>query len=616
MDAFDPEKFVFPSDARAARQPSKPQPQPRPQPQPAAPPQAEPSAARAAPAQSSSFDADAFEFPSDIAQKPNYQTMPWSKAAATGVSNFVPSATKAAGEMIESFYPENIPETAMGLGNVAYGAVSKGLGALGVKQDPKEKEIAEGPLNALLKHYGDKYADAAAVKKVMAEDPASLLADVSSVLTMTPKGLAKVPGIGGVASTARAVGELGTPLIGPAKAIGAAASSVSPAVNAALSGLSGVSLKSLQEAAKAGVTSDRTFWQAMSGEIPAHQLVNDIGSAISQVAKERAEKYKAGMSTLSQTRMLPFQPIEKALDKIKSMAFSGPAMGVKNEVAAQAYADMVAKINEWKANAAIHPYYQTVHGFDDLKQALGAIADKFRDKSEYSSLSAVRGAVKNEISKVDPQYADIMESYQGMSREIEELNKELLTKRGSDGSVIRKLFRAQNDKHKQALLEDLAKRDPSLPAKIAGLEVAHAHGHVGENIGFGALLNLLINEKGHLGPVALAAGAAALGSPATAARTAAGVKAATAPFSFAGRAASAASPIVGSVQLLDDARQNPARRPGRATGGAVGITADRLIAMAKASRRKIQGRSKAILAQPDEHVVSALKAVNKQMQGQ
>jgi hypothetical protein len=91
------------------------------------------------------------------------------------------------------------------------------------------------------------------------------------------------------------------------------------------------------------------------------------------------------------------------------------------------------------------------------------------------------------------------------------------------------------------------------------------------------------------------------------------------PINAAGLATPSVDQAYGSVSPLVEQeydRTFGGNREGRATGGSVGITADRLIAMAKASRRKIQGRSKAILSQPDEHVVSALKAVNKQMQGQ
>lgn len=67
------------------------------------------------------------------------------------------------------------------------------------------------------------------------------------------------------------------------------------------------------------------------------------------------------------------------------------------------------------------------------------------------------------------------------------------------------------------------------------------------------------------------------------------------------------------IPLIDQAYE----RTGRATGGRTGgPTAERLIAMSKAARRKIQGRTQAILKQPDDRVVRALKIANNEMQGQ
>lgn len=585
------EEFMLPSQRRKAA--------------PAAP------AAPASPApQQAAAKEEQFTLPSQVRNKPNYETMPASDVAGRALANLPKNAWDVTKETASAFLPENIPETAMGLGNLAYGAVSKGLNALGVQQEPKERAQHEEALDKLLKHYGDKYGSLSGVKQAIAERPAEVIADLSAVATgATPAMVRGLPGAAGqLARATRTVGELGTPIVGPAKVVGKVAEAVSPITNAAMAPIAGVSARSLNDAAKAGVTSDPSFWRAMSGEITAHDIINDVDAALSKVAKERSDKYVAGMSDLSKTAVLPFDPIDKAVSTIDKLAYSGPAKVVKNPDAVRAAQEIRDTVDAWKQAAQSDPYYSSIHGFDELKQAISNISKTYRGTPADKAVSDVAKAVKAEIQKIDPQYAEVMDSYATMTDELNELRKELL---GSDrlttGAKMRKLLKAQGSKYKTELIDELMRRDPSLGAKISGMEVNQAHGHAGEAT-IGGLISLIL-EHPELTKAAVVG--AAIGSPARAAKTAAAIKQGMFLPEQAGRAAGKMSPVVGAVHLLEDEK-----RPGRAAGGAVGITADRLIAMAKASRRKIQGRSKAILAQPDEHVVSALKAVNKQMQGQ
>lgn len=536
-----------------------------------------------------------------------YREMPASEVARRAITTFPGSAAGVIKGSIEPFYPENIGQTATGMGQVAAGAVSKGVGALGFEQDPQEKQRTEAALDAVAKAYGDKYGSVEGVKKALAEDPASVLADLSSVMTMGGGSAARIPGVlGTIGRVTRTAGEAIGPISGPAKAVGAAAKTVSPAVNAALSGLSGTSFSSLQEAAKSGVTGDKTFWRSMSGEISPAQVVDDVRNSISEIAQDRSSDYLSGMSSLKAQQPLSFSAVDNAINRAKSTAQFG-TINI-NQKAAEAIREMEQKVAEWKAAAQTDPMYQGIAGFDALKRAIHDIGStNYRGTPGDKAVEIVRNAVKDEIKKVDPKYADVMEKYQEATDQLNELRKELTTNRGTVGQNLRKLLKSQNDKYKNNLLEDLAKKDPDIFAKIAGQEVAHAHGHAMGTLGFGGLLSMLLQD-----PKAFAAAVplATMSLPKVAARTAYGTQLATSPLIEVGEALGRRySPAVAGAQAIGSEER---ARKGRATGGKVqAMTADKLIRMAEAAKRSIGKHTEEILKAPDEHVVRALDIANK-----
>ena len=198
-------------------------------------------------------------------------------------------------------------------------------------------------------------------------------------------------------------------------------------------------------------------------------------------------------------------------------------------------------------------------------------------------------SVKNEIGKIDPKYANVMDRYSEMSDELGNLRKELTAGRGTTGTGLRKLLRAQNDKYKLELIDELAKRDPSLPAKISGVEIAHAHGHAAGVASFGALISHLLSDPHALVPTGIATAASI---PQVAARTAAGVKQATVRLKLQANGASAVSPLIGAIHARDEERK---AREGRAAGGRTvqkAQTAQSLLAAVKRARKAIQSQTR------------------------
>lgn len=572
-------------------------------PEPGQPPAPPPAAGEPAPTKNPLlFDPSMVEKPAGLPREA-YEKMPALEVGARALKAAPSSVAGLVKGTIEPFYPENIPGTLMGAGQMAAGAVSKGVGAMGFEQDPAEKEKTEAALNAVAEHYKDKYGSVAGVKQALAEDPAGVMADISSVLTLGGGAAARVPGMIGTAGRiAKTAGEVAGPITGPAKAAGAIAKGVSPAVNLALSGLSGISFGSLQEAAKSGVTGEKAFWNSLSGQVTPKQVVDDVIGSISATAADQKSNYLAGMSSLQAAKPLSFSPVDSAVNRAKGVARFG-TINI-NQKAAEALGEIESKINEWKEAAASDPMYQGIAGFDSLKRAIDdIITTNYKGTPADKVVSIVRNAVKEEIQKADPKYAKVMEDYDEAKSHLDDLRRELTVNRGAVGQNLRKLLRSLNDKYKNNLLQDIAEKDPDIFAKIAGQEVAHAHGHSGGVLQLGGLLSLLLQD-----PRAFAATlpAAVLGSPKVAASTAYGVQKATQPFISTGEAIGTKySPVVAGAQLARE-------REGRATGGGVrAVTAQQLISMADLAKKSINDRTKEILKAPDEHVVKALDIANK-----
>ena len=266
-----------------------------------------------------------------------YKEMPAAEVARRAIEATPKSFVGAVKSTVEPFYPENIPETAMNIGQLAAGAVSKGVGALGFEQDKAEKAKTEAVINQVMQHYGEKYGSTEGFKKAVAEDPMSVLADVSSALTLGGGAAARAPGmLGTVGKLARTTGEVTGPISGPVKVAGKAAELISPLANVALSGLSGTSVQSLNEAAKAGITGNPVFWKSMAGDISPEQVVSSVRKSLSDIAKERSDQYVSGMSSLDATKPLSYKSVEDAIKDAKSVAYHGPSGLVKNKKAAEA----------------------------------------------------------------------------------------------------------------------------------------------------------------------------------------------------------------------------------------------------------------------------------------
>lgn len=564
-----------------------------------------------------------YSFPEKEKAASEYTNMPLSEAAMRGVQKFPESAVTTAKSMVEPFYPSNIPQTAVNLGQLGYGAVSKGLGALGIQESPEKKAQDEAVLDAVMQQYKERYGSGEGFKKAIAEDPAGVMSDVFGVAT----GAARAPGlVGGLGRTTQAV--VGAPLTAPIKAAEVAVKAPGEIGLGALRTASGLSAETLAEARRAGHTNNPAFWASASGEIPTSKIVDTVRNTINDVVQERSDNYLSKMSDLrSRNDILPFNNVDNALLDARSRVFSGPAGIEMNSQAAAALKDATAKVNEFKKAAAENPFYQTIEGFDHLKRALDDIGSNYMDPTAKDVISNARNAAKKVIADKDPRYAEIMDEYAAASGEIREFEKELIARRQgkTTGQDLRTLLRAQKNPYKKELLDELEKRNPDLGALIAGQEVAQAHS---------PRMPQMLASAAAYGVSPLALMALPFTSPQIAAKTAYGLGKLERPFTLPSQMMRGAipqsimeqmptraelatpailagrtglrEPVEGQVEFMPERQQ-------RKSGGrtlSMKTTADSLIAATERAKKKIQSDTKPLLDEPDEHVVSALKVAN------
>lgn len=558
------------------------------------------------------------------------QPLRWSDVPGKAAQNIVPSAKAAALGMVEPFLsPMQTIET---IGNLGKGALSKAKGAMGYPRAPEEEKT----IDALGQFYKDRYGSEEGFKKALAEDPVGVAADLSTFVGGGGSLLARAPGMAGKAGEAlSAAGRAMNPINAAATVAAPAMIPAMAALNYPLSLKSGAPVPSLQRALKAGWKGSEPFKEQISGGDPT-EIVNKAHDAVAAIAQKRREDYLAGMANVAgSSTPVDYTDINNALRKAAKDVTHGSK--VYKREAGEMLRQLTKEIVDWQRTPSTPDVnYHNIEGVDKLKQLVGELRANARPGSPADAVATkVYNSIRDTLGKHDPNYLKVMEDYGDLSDQLKQLKTTLsVNPRASVDTTLRKLLLGdkQKDGSKGKLLKELSKVDPDIADMIAG-HLLSSWVPTGFTGGIGAALSAAHGIGAYAGaadPVSAIAGAAA-SSPRILGNVNYGVGRLAHPGGGMPLMVTAPLNIIDDANNSIEAPAQPAEerpyfpgeeeaaapaRPGRATGGSVGITADRLIAMAKASRRKIQGRSKAILSQPDEHVVSALKAVNKQMQGQ
>lgn len=302
-----------------------------------------------------------------------------------------------------------------------------------VGEDKASREVAK----KVGQFYVDRYGSVEGAKKAIAEDPAGVLADVSTVLTggamAAPRAVAQP--IARAASLVDPLAIAGRATLGTARLTGKAASNI-------LGLTTGAGKEALEQAFQAGRKGGATaeqFVTNLRGQVDPTEVLDIARKNLDEMNNLKQTEYRSGMVNIKNDKsVLDFAEIDKALQNATNkVTYKGQ---VKNAKAAEKLAEVQNDIAQWKS---LEPKdFHTPEGLDALKQKIGDVLESipFEQKTARSSVGEVYNAVKASIQKQAPTYANTMKAYSEASEQIREITRTLnLGSKASADTAMRKL---------------------------------------------------------------------------------------------------------------------------------------------------------------------------------
>lgn len=312
-------------------------------------------------------------------------------------------------------------------------AIDKADVALGYKEGyGKQEKMA----NALNNMYKERYGSTEGFKEALANDPASVLADASTVL-MGGAGVAGKTGkLGQVLSKAS---DVTNPLTAATKVISVPLKAAGKVTKGILGTTTGAGTEAVNQAIKAGETGNDIFTQNLRKAGDMQEVVDIAKSGLENMRAKKNEAYRSGMVDISADKsVLNFDDINKSLnDAVNRTEFKGQVIkkGAANKV------DEANKlINKWKKLDPAE--YHTPEGMDALKQQVGDILEgiPFEQKNARAAVGDIYNSIKTTINKQAPTYAGVMQKYSEASDTINEIKRALsLGEKTSADTALKKL---------------------------------------------------------------------------------------------------------------------------------------------------------------------------------
>lgn len=376
---------------------------------------------------------------------------------ATTASNIVPSAER---------FATGIGETVLHPINTA-----RAVGSLFT--NPKARQAA---VNFLKKRYGGVDE----LKHTIETDPIGFLSDVSGVLSGAglaadaARGAALVSDATRAASVAERAGKIAkkaATATNPLSAVGASAKGAGkvakPVYETAVGITTGSGAPAISEAFKASPE----FMAAMRGKIPEKEVFDRARQQIQQLRDERNIQYRKDLENLrGSSEHIDMAPIRKELADVLhdfnvrmnrdgTLDFSRSTLQEGAPDVQAIYDDVM----RWNAN----PSDQTPAMLDILKRR---ISDRY-SKSGHARAAVQRlaTAVKQQIVKAVPEYAQMSAKYEDASSTLDTINKALSTgDRAAADTALRKIMQAMREE-KSFRRDQLRELDQRTGGNLTGL---------------------------------------------------------------------------------------------------------------------------------------------------
>jgi hypothetical protein len=400
--------------------------------------------------------------------KPEPPHMSWGEVGSKALANLPGSALGVVESTVQPLlHPVQTVET---LGNTAIGE-----GELLAGQKGGDVPYAKG----LNDYFVGRYGSIEGFKKAVAEDPAGVVADLSTLATGGGEAPARLPGI--VGDVGRATADVGR-AANPINMVGKVAAKVAkPAgkltadvVGSLGTHTGGTALEHAFTAGRSGGQAAQSFIDHMRGNAPVDEIVNSAKRAVAEMRADRGKAYRSGMANVAQDKtVLDFKDIDQHLARTSSVKkFKGKDI---SPATADVRGQIEEVINDWKGESPAE--YHTVEGFDALKQRLGDIKDSLPYHTPQRLIAEqAYNAVRESITKQAPEYARVMRDYEQASKELDEMQKTLsLNPKASVDTAARKLLSIMRNNvntnfgRRVELGQKLAEHGaPELPYQLAG----------------------------------------------------------------------------------------------------------------------------------------------------
>lgn len=357
------------------------------------------------------------------------------------ITNFPSSFANLVGNIYQAV--TNPVETAKSVLDVGAGALQNVLPEKFVQfvgEDKQSREMAR----KVGQFYADRYGTGEGLKKAIAEDPAGVLADLSTVLT---GGAAAAPRA--VAQPLAKVASTIDPLSVAARATKATVSGGGNILGSYIGATTGAGKEAISQAFKAGQKGGEAaeqFRVNISGKADPTEVLDIAKRNLDELNRVKSEEYRSGMIDIGKDKtILTFNDIDKSLQNAtKKVTYKGQ---VTNKTAAEKLQDVQDKVNNWKSlNSAD---FHTPEGLDALKKQIGETLESIDFKTEkvaYAAVKEIYDSVKLSIQKQAPTYAKTMKAYTDASDQIKEIQKTLsLDKNASIDTAMRKLQSLMRD---------------------------------------------------------------------------------------------------------------------------------------------------------------------------
>lgn len=401
--------------------------------------------------------------------------MGWGEVAGRALSNIPSSGAKFVSDIGQAVL--NPIDTADAMLDAAAGGISRGIeGATGLDIFPENKATATA--DAIGRFYADRYGSMEGFKRAIAEDPIGVMADLSLPVTGAGGVAARAPGIAG--RTGRIIQSVGRNL-DPITAAGNVVRGGGRAVGALggwASGVGDAPLTEAFEARRAGGTREQRLLENMRNpNTRLADVVDEANANLDAFEASGRSAYQQGIqSTRNSLAPVNYVPIiQSAVDAMQTlMTRSGRFYG-----GPQARASMERMIDTLQAYAT-DPRLQRPEALDALKQELANMQITPGPGVSGDALQANRlvtrvvDAIRNELTRIDPNYATTMGNYAEMKGMFNEIQRALsVNDKASTDTTLRKLQstmrnNVQTNYGARAQLMDVIDPNRTIRAALAG----------------------------------------------------------------------------------------------------------------------------------------------------